>query len=500
MKNLPILLLMLFTAVTASAKRKTFTTSKIQVGKTIEGTPIIATEYNTRLTIVDYYCDTNRNQVLLLLDKINEGAGESVSLGMYTLALYDVSQDSILWEKRFQSLYTVRHICNDDVFIIYFPNKKSVCYNKQDASQLWETKERVTLINDSYQLAICASGVALDLKTGQKKWAYPLDDRFEWSDIMYPDDSNIIIVNNGIYYINLSTGKGWNQADKTWGMGGSLGDWQMNHVCSNIFVDSGKIFWASKRTLSCYDMNGHTQWRVPLPIDSTSKSFIKKDGNGHLLLFNIGLAFKKSPFGYGWNANNYHIVEVSQPQWDWGKPFIASYNITDGSRRFIMPLHDAMQNAYTSQDDNTLILNEPDELLLVNCTSGTIITEKPKKNTLLEEYTLPTLYRWRMTADNKFYPLDSLFPNNYFLQNQNDEILRVSLNFDIIDTLGAGSTFNAIYHKDNLWFLDGVGKTYIIKNHELMTSVALKNPEIMRNKLVGISRHSIRIIDKTGFF
>ena len=104
------------------------------------------------------------------------------------------------------------------------------------------------------------------------------------------------------------------------------------------------------------------------------------------------------------------------------------------------------------------------------------------------------------SENNEFHSLSELYPDEYFLINLNEEVLRVTKNLETVDTFSAGATYILSYKKDNVTFLDAVGKTHIVNNNKLIRTLKIKTPLVVGTKLVEISKNHFSIADTTGLF
>lgn len=500
--SLLLAVLMLLSSLTSHGQTNDiFSVDEIEIGKTVQGMPAIAKHFKSKYTITGCYYDHKRGHLLLLLNKLIKLGNNVAPSDKYVSLLFDIHNYKTYWINETQSTWGIYHLCGSNTFIIYKPQKKSICYNIATGDVLWEHKEKIQFLDERYNIAITSKGEALDLTTGKSLWEYKIDDQVGWNNLVYLNDTTILLAANGIYCINILNGKGWHHPATTWSTFGAMQGNIMRGICSNILVAGNDIYWASKKAFTRYDLEGKIIWEKELPRDSISNIDIAMDkSNSNIIFYNTGYAYE-AVAGYGWSIHSPIFLSEHHVNQKYGKPFLASYNTLTGKPNYTMSIpHKGLtfQNHFT---EDHLLINAPKKIYKYDVTTGKTILEKEKKNTMLEQYPSMTenYYGVLPAKANQYKPLSELYPGNIFFVGENEQILRTNEAFEPIDTLATNSTWRILNEQGDFTFLDAIGKQHIIRDNKKLITLKLKNPLLLSDKLIDIN-DGLRIIDTAVLF
>ncbi|WP_276134782.1 PQQ-binding-like beta-propeller repeat protein [Polluticoccus soli] len=229
--------------------------------------------------------------------------------------LYDLKQKRGKWRKNI--VYETAFIENFGKYILEIKEDRTHRLNPEDGKPLWSTKNRVYFadpeleIGIGYKFSFWSGGQTdklegINLKTGEDIWSRRVGGEYNWNDLLYMDDSTVLIVADGLHTLNLKTGRGWDYNTTTYEYG-------IRDIVSNVLRDSNDIYLASRNELVKVKKQGKLAWSAPLAHASKSVIFIN---DGKLYVVNRGYAYR----GYR--------------QVDYGKPFVAAFDVTTGKELF----------------------------------------------------------------------------------------------------------------------------------------------------------------------
>lgn len=253
---------------------------------------------------------------------------------------YDVRQKAVKWSKKVDYRNVQYKQYNDQLFEI--TAQKSHHINVETGERDIEIYGRVFMVNKAgIGIAMGSNATLQGIDSHAKKmiWQVPIDNSFGWNNLKWLNDSVLLITADGLYGLNVLTGKKWSYlavtGDKDYsraiGMGvagvalgvltGTMivptGPDVISSIASPPVVDSGVIYFASKENIVGLDQsNGKVIWTKPLPKELTSNStlFVK---DHFLYMVNHGYAYK------GGSEVRY------------GAPFIAKYDLETGDEVFV---------------------------------------------------------------------------------------------------------------------------------------------------------------------
>ncbi len=325
-------------------------TSERDIGRhLVENKSINGVEYEFQDRIHDSYLDTTSNTITLQLRGLSKNGKWLDNKG--DVIFYDLNARKIKWRKTLN--YNITSIEQLNSLIIETTAAKSYSLSIENGSPQWEIKNSIYYIDHVNSIGLgyepqnsvkkfSNTLKGINLSNGAESWSREIDREYGWNEVFHLNDSILVIISSGIHTVNLRNGKGWDyntitgQKDYTGTavanaagvvLGVLTGTFVMTSghntvrsIVSNIVMDSSNFYIASKEKVSCIEINtGRLRWSQPLPKDMVSKStlFIKND---ILYLISRGYAY------------------MGQRQIDYGKPFIAAFNIGDGNQIYFNPI------------------------------------------------------------------------------------------------------------------------------------------------------------------
>lgn len=340
-----ISVIFLFSAFTASAQQDIVISSNSKdIGfDFINQKAVKAVEYSFPERIDDILIDSLQQTLLLTLRGVrNEKWLDNRGIGI----LYDPAANRVKWSKKMS--FQTQSLAQYGGLTIYTTAGKSYCLDNETGDPVWEIKSSLILADGQQKIGIGYKVTTkpkeanlvqgIDLTNGMVMWDRIIGREYGWNDVLYINDSTILVVAAGLHSINLKTGKGWDystitgRADYAGSAAGTglgvasglltgtysvaTGYNVIRDLVSNVLVEDDYIYFASKQTITKINKEGKLQWRTILPEGSGSKSVIFKQGES------IGMI----NLGYGIRGNRKLRV---------GSPFIASYNSENGTENYV---------------------------------------------------------------------------------------------------------------------------------------------------------------------
>lgn len=180
----------------------------------------------------------------------------------------------------------------------------------------------------------------VDLATGELLWETYLKYRPHWDEMIFLNDTTLLIASEGLNTVNINDGTGWKYEAKTYTknykraiattalgiataafFGVGVVDTRPTETTglrSNILIKDSVIYTAGHEKISGIDLRGRVLWETGLPGDG-SRSYLRLR-NDSLLMLNLG-------FGHRNGKKS-----------DVGRPFVACFNKDNGNMVFHYPL------------------------------------------------------------------------------------------------------------------------------------------------------------------
>ena len=264
-----------------------------------------------------------------------------------TIVQYDIKNHSVLWHKKIA--YATSSLQQFSKTLIYTVGNKSYCLDTMNGNELWEVKNNIYFVDPIDHIGIGYKTKSssqsskelegIDLKSGNLLWKRELNRDYGWNNVLYTNDSTLIVVAAGLHAIDIKTGKGWDYntitgkkdytgtvAANAVGVGLALltgtlvtssGHNVVRDLVSNVLMDSSYLYFSSKEQLAKINkQTGDLVWTSPFPKDLPSKSTIFMN-DSLVFMINHGFAF------------------MGNRQLDFGKPFIAAFDKQTGTQKYL---------------------------------------------------------------------------------------------------------------------------------------------------------------------
>jgi outer membrane protein assembly factor BamB len=482
MKNL-LLLLLLTLSLSAHAQKmsKDFIPREIEIGRYNDGRIIKGLEFDPDYTIAAYGIDTQRQEILFELVRGSYSAWDGNLKIAPQIALFDLKTNSMRWIKKFRPLKDFRFVFSKSRFIQNVPGAGSACFDKKDASMLWECKKQIQVTNDKYNIAVSAGGSAIDLTTGETRWSRHISDN--WKSVIYPYEETMAIISDEVHFFHLSDGSGWDYKGKITPEGSS----EFNKTTSNIVYENGKLFCASASNMVCLDTAGHEIWKTPFPENTASVSHLMATEN-YLLMLNY----------------------VMDHEGNWkGVPFIAAYNKTTGAQKYlsVIEMKERIFIPYTS-GNMPFIIN--DEAIVFSCKHVIYKYNLLTGEKILEVNTSVPPFNWyyMLLHPAKCYVKKGEdFENawgensgNIFWLSDDNDILITDWRFRPVDSISKDKWWRFYNKKGDVSFIQKDGKTLVIKNGKKIATLKLMNAEIAGDKIFSVADSHFAVAEISNLF
>lgn len=403
---------------------------------------------------------------------------------------YDLNNKKLLWTKKI--VYQTSGLQQFSKTIIYTTANKSYCLDVNTGNELWELKNNIYYVDPIENIGVgykfkSSMGYSnelegIDLETGNIVWKKELNREYGWNNLFFLDDSTMVVVAAGLHAININTGEGWDYntvtgkkdytetiATNAVGVVAGLltGAFMMStghnlvrDLVSNVLVDSSYIYFASKEQLAKIDkQTGDINWKYPFLKDLPSKSSIVMN-DSLIFMINKGFAY------------------MGNRQIDFGTPFIAAYDKTSGSQKYLSLIN--------TKDDPILgykILNNEIYLVFKNrmakyaIDTGALLIEKDFTDESLGELKYFIGNQVFITNDqNDLESLPQSDTTKVFVYTSKSKTLSIDNLLNIIDTIEFEELSFHYLNSKNYKFISKDKKTLIIDDEgkriaELNTSL-----------------------------
>ncbi|WP_243345380.1 PQQ-like beta-propeller repeat protein [Parabacteroides sp. FAFU027] len=486
MKKLLIGLLLIATTpmLRAQEEQPDFQSEEIVAGRNlITGESIKGTKYIFQKNISDYDIDSTAN---LMTIKISKGWISSVGYDSKFM-VYDTRKKTIIWTKKYNSM-------NDDIVpnngtIIYWKKNKAHKLDLETGEEKLELKYRLYLSDFKNNVGLGYPSQALswllpvnptpdlkgiNLNTGEKIWERNLPRYYGWYNIRFDSDSTLFIVSEGLHYINILNGKGWDITDP------STATYNAHNINSPVFIDSLQYYWASRDKLWCFNKKGEIQWSSPLNPDLTSSSFIYKKDSA-ILLINCGVVR---------GMYNYSIP--------YGKPYIAKISTNGNQENFILLSKKKEPLEGFIFDKDTLLVCFPKKLIKYNLKDFSVIREKEFKFKSDEKFEMFIGSRvYKQKADQSFVSLTVSDSTNLYLLNKGDNIVAYDYDFNQVSSQKRSDFFILVYQDKNYRIIKNNDKSIVIdKEGKSIAEINLgKIVQIFNNALYQVDKNILSVVD-----
>lgn len=469
---------------------------------------IHATELTFPNRIHDFQFDSIDNSFTIKLRGLSKNGKWLDNKG--SVIKYSFKENKILWSKKIA--FQTEDIVQIGGLTLHITGRKSYCLDNKTGLKKWEVKNSIIFADAVKKIGIGYKAQAskkkenllecINLENGQVIWQRNIKRDYGWNNVSYINDSTLLICASGLHAVSIYNGIGWDyntitgKKDYTASVVGSglgvvvglltgtyavsTGHNLVRDVVSNIIIDSSSIYFASKEYIVKLNKNGNVIWKTPLPKDLTSKSLIFKNDNS-IVMVNRGYAY----MGYR--------------QLDFGKPFIASFEITNGNQNYLSSISNKKKNVIKAIDKNDSILHLifEDHISKYLINSGALVIDKlfnTKEIGGLKYFISNQAFILKDSVFTSLQKLDSL--KNY-LYTSNGKVLILNNNLETVSEIEQGKLYINYLSIDDKKFLAKGSQTYIVDNtgNVRVEFKSSSKSTIINNKLYSVQEREIIEID-----
>jgi outer membrane protein assembly factor BamB len=327
----------------------------------IEGTELLFPE-----RIYQAHLDTSTNLLTVQLRKTNKQETKYKKYGK--IVQYDMENDKILWTRDID--YKTTYIKNHSKTVIITESSLSYGLDVFTGEILWGGTHNIYFAAPKFNIALgYRSGYydkelkvleGLNLKTGRVAWKRELSREMGWNDILYINDSTLLVYSKGLHTININNGQGWDYHTVTYEFDHSRYGYPfIKSYASNIWIDSTSIYVTSKNEIVKLDREtGEAIWKT---------ENLKNNAGGSLLIIKDSVIYLIHK-GYKQNSFDYSLYET---------PFIAAFDKQTGTLQYItqtkpdqIPILD-----YETFEDEIYLLSK-NRLARYNLKTGKLLKDK----------------------------------------------------------------------------------------------------------------------------
>jgi outer membrane protein assembly factor BamB len=281
-----------------------------------------------------------------------------------------------------------------------------------------------------------------NMSDGDELWERTVDRDYDWSNVMFVNDTTTVLVAGGIHTIDPRDGSGWSydsrtgKKDYTRAVAGTLlgvasglltGNYVVStgydliaDMVSNVLIDENSYTLATAEEVVKLDTRGDVLWSQPISKDNASQSFIWEDADT-IFMLNAGFAYR----GY-----------FKKPI---GKPFISAYNKETGEELF--------KTFINSSDDEDFVRDykiSGDSMYTVfenRLEQYSLVDGALKETVDTQTFDMGELggfigfQAFRKEGENVYYSISSMDVNNHYLITGSEQILVLDREFELLETI-----------------------------------------------------------------
>jgi hypothetical protein len=417
------------------------TRQDITIGKNlITNQNINATKITFPCFVYQWQGDTTGQNILLQLRYLTSNGKYFKNKGF--VGVYNAKGQSIIWAQETKNF----DIKLSGSAILQRVGNNTQRLSTETGKVVWENATAIYYVDPKTKIGLAypivnpsASNVntlmGINMENGSTLWSHEINRDFGWNSLISMNDTSKLIVSSGLHRLNFSNGHGWDYtaitgvkeysanaatlaAGITLGLATGImlvptGQNIVHDIASNLVAKNNLLYFASRESIACIDLKGNVVWQTSLPRKLTSKSTLIVE-NDVVYLINRGFAYQ-----------NNRLMEF-------GKPFIASFNLINGQQSYMTEFEKENQiNAYYIHNNN-LILVFPHKLARYNLSAGSLIDEKPMTENLYGELTyFIGNQAYVQNIDSTFTSLNATDTTHHFLYTSTGRILSISDNLQI---------------------------------------------------------------------
>lgn len=427
------------------------------------------------------------------------------------LVAYDLNKNKYLWSKKIQ--YNISYIKQINSKILHKFEGKSTCLDLISGRKLWKVINDIYFVDPINDIGLgykfkTTTGYSnelegINLKNGKSIWSIDLNKEYGWNDVLYKNDSTLIIVASGLHSVNIKNGEGWDYFTKTGennysGMFAAaaagvavglvtgvflipVGHNVVLDIVSNTIMDTSYIYFSSKEQLVKIDIHtGEIIWKYPFPNDLPSKSSIFINDS---LIFMINM-------GYAFMGNNQII---------YGKPFIAAFDNQTGEKKYLTLIKNNEEPILNFKVlNNDLYLIFKNKISKYSQETGCLIIEKKFEEEKFGELICNVeKMKYISNPNYEFVNLEQLDSTKVFVYTTKGEILSIDHQLDIIKAIELSDLSICSLDINNYAFFVKDDKTIIVNNEgKVVAEIDVSyNLIVIKNKLYANKDNKFVIID-----
>jgi|GEM_PF-7043948 len=483
MKRLKITLIALCTLTTIFAQNDTpsFTTEDFVAGKNLlTNQEIKGVRYVFPKRIINFDIDSISN--MLFVHTYRYGDFQKVSA-------IDPTQKAVIWSLDYNG-YSERIYLKEGL-LIHNKERKAICHDIISGNENWNTQYQLYVCYPKNKIGIgypnpgfftlsntyTNEAKGIDLLSGKVIWERTIPRNVFWDRWAKHTDSTITIVCKGLHFINIKTGKGWDNNDKT-----EIDAFNHN-LTSDVYYDSLRLYWGSLSNLWCLDNNGKIIWRTPLDPTITGESVLLKSDSLICLL------------NYGSNHDEYNNDH------SYGTPYIAQFSTIDGNQKHFQLLN--YKNNYIRDyllKKDTLTICYPNRLAIYNLNNLSVIKQKEYKLKTNDKFVNFT-GSWRYVKDNdgRFKPINKIDSTQITctLVTKDNSVIGFNKELDQIRIWKSNDIYTLSYKSTKYLILSKNDQTVIItpEGKAIAEFSSGKNVRIQNNRLYYSDKNELYCID-----
>ena len=475
----------------------------------IDNSVIKGIEYVFPERIHETYLDTTTGYLTVQLRGLSKNGKWLNNTG--NIVQYDLKSNSVLWAKKIDyNSSTLQQFSNT---LIYTAGNKSYCLDNTTGSNLWEVKNNIYFVNPvgnigiGYKLKSLTGSSneleGIELKNGNVIWKRAVNKEYGWNDVLYINDSTMMVVAAGLHTIDIKTGKGWDYntitgkkdytgtvAANAVGVGLALltgtlvtssGHNLVRDLVSNVLIDSSSIYFSSQEQLA--KINKHTGdviWTHPFPKDLASKSSIYMN-DSLIYMVNKGFAF------------------MGNRQLNFGKPFIAAFDKSSGKQKYLSVINEKDDPILDFQVlDNEVYLVFKNKISKYSKGTGDLIIETEFQDTNIGEFTYFIGNRvFRTNQNDDFVSLTQSDTAKVFVLTNEGKSLSIDNDLNVLETILNEDLSIYYLRTKDYKFIAKDSQTLIVNSEgkKVATVEASSNSWLIGNTLYDKQNNSFMAID-----
>lgn len=406
--------------------------------------------------------------------------------------------------------------------LIYRSSKKfgNIIVNDENGEQKYHTSSSLDIVLPEQNIALgytlqLSTGkaeqlYAIDLRNGNRLWERKIPSKFGLEEYVLINDSTLIISSGGLHKIDLRTGKGWSKELETdynflkikrqkiakdLFIGGMLGVFiynkidkgkRVNSKASNFIIDNDQIIMTSVGKISSFNLkDGSLIWENAFSEEMTSASILRIHDKQ---VIHINLGYMITSEG--------NLIPT-------GKPFLASYKLSNGERVRSEVIHQSLNDKivwyYLSEDefnilsDRTFTKYSFEDLKIENELN---FKEQIKNNNELK----PIAQDKFIENEGRFFNLKHEF-NDCFLFKYFNQLFYIKKDFSKMDFIDYEKFWNYQFNYKNLDIVSN-SKALLIVNKEGMELYRITSSSkihLYKNELYLFDENKWQVIDLEQF-